>query len=64
VKPLAPRPEPTDPQRETALALAKRWNLLCENGEVVCLRNGCDERATLPSLLCTEHLLSHRRGWR
>lgn len=59
-----PTPQTLGPIEETALALAKRWNLVCENGEVICLRDGCDQRATLPSLLCTDHLLSRRRGWR
>lgn len=59
-----PDAKPLGTIHETALALAKRWNLLGDNGDVTCLRDGCDRHATLPSLLCAEHLLSHRRGWR
>jgi hypothetical protein len=64
MKTLAPLPEPTDPQCEAALAFAKRWNLVCDNGEIVCMRDGCDLVATLPTLLCAEHLVARRRGWR
>lgn len=60
----APAPAELSPVEQTALALAKRWNLLCDNGDVVCLRQGCGQLATLPSLLCADHLLSYRRGWR
>jgi len=56
--------EPVDAIDATALALARRWNLVCENGEIVCMRAGCDQVATLPGLLCAEHLRAHRRGWR
>ena len=44
-----------------ALAHARRWNLICDNGEIVCLRDGCGLTATLPSLLCAGHLASHQR---
>jgi hypothetical protein len=49
---------------EAALAQAKRWNLVCDNGQIICLRQGCGMEATLPSLLCAEHLAMHRRGQR
>lgn len=48
----------------TALALARRWNLVTDNGEIVCMRERCDQVASLPSLLCAEHLQAHRKGWR
>lgn len=56
--------EPLDPQCATARELAKRWNLVCDNGQIVCLRDGCGMEATLPSLLCPGHLAAVRRGFR
>jgi len=47
-----------------ALAQAKKWNLVCDNGQIVCLRDGCGQEATLPSLLCQGHLASFRKGYR
>ena len=47
-----------------ALEHAKRFNLVCDNGQIVCLRTGCGLEATLPSLLCPGHLAAHRRGYR
>ena len=59
--PEAPPPgEPLDPISAAALAYAKRWNRVCDNGEVVCIRDGCDQVATLPTLLCEAHLLAHQ----
>lgn len=52
------------PIEQTALALAHKWRLVTEAGEICCLRDGCPRFATLPSLLCAEHLVGHRRGWR
>ena len=62
------RPTPVaqsvDTIEETALSMAKRWNLVCTNGEIICLRDGCGLVATLPSLLCAGHLAARRRGQR
>jgi hypothetical protein len=44
----------------TALALARKWNLVCTNGQVICMRDGCGLEATLPSLLCPAHLATVR----
>jgi hypothetical protein len=62
----SPRPvgESLDHITATALSWAKKWNLVCENGDIVCLRDGCGLEATLPSLLCAGHLAAHRRGKR
>jgi hypothetical protein len=62
------KPEPLskslDKINEAAMEHAKRFNLICDNGQIVCLRKGCGLEATLPSLLCAEHLAMHRRGQR
>jgi hypothetical protein len=55
-----PVSEPLDAISSAALAHARRWNLVCENGEIVCLRDGCDQVATLPTLLCEAHLLARQ----
>lgn len=47
----------------TALALARKWNLVTETGEIVCLK-GCGKQATLPSLCCPTCLAAHRGHWR
>jgi hypothetical protein len=47
---------PPDTILAAALEHAKRWNLVCENGQIVCMRERCQFEATLPSLLCAEHL--------
>lgn len=58
--PEAPAPsKPLDEIHRAALAYAKRFNRVCDNGQIVCLR--CDLEATLPSLLCAGHLLEHQR---
>jgi len=57
-------PVPRDPIEAAALEQAKHWNLVCDNGQIVCLRPGCGLEATLPSLLCSGHLASVRRGCR
>jgi hypothetical protein len=49
---------------EAAFEYAKRFNLVCDNGQIVCLRAGCGLEATLPSLLCDGHLAAVRRGCR
>ncbi len=59
-----PRPAPTDQIHAAALAHAERWNLVCLNGEIICLRNGCGVVATLPSLLCAAHLAARQKGAR
>jgi hypothetical protein len=56
-----PVPELLDAIHRAALAHAKRWNLVCDNGQIICLRDGCGLEATLPSLLCAGHLLAHQR---
>ncbi len=64
----ATKPEPLAASlgtiNEAALEQAKRWNLVCDNGQIICLRDGCGQEATLPSLLCGGHLAAHRRGCR
>jgi hypothetical protein len=55
---------PLDPVERCALEHARRFNLVCDNGQIVCLRTGCGLEATLPSLLCPGHLAAHRRGYR
>lgn len=57
----APPARPLDPISKAALAYAKRWNLVCDNGQVVCLRPGCGLEAILPELLCAGHLASAQR---
>lgn len=54
-------PAPPDRIHAAALEQAKRWNLVCEDGQIVCMRERCGVVATLPSLLCSEHL-AERRG--
>jgi hypothetical protein len=59
----APRPaRATDTIHAAALAYAKRFNLVCTNGQIICSREHCGLEATLPSLLCAEHLAARRRG--
>lgn len=53
---------PPDLIHAAALEHAKRWNLVCENGQIICMRERCDMEATLPSLLCAGHLAARRRG--
>lgn len=60
----APASATLDPIQRAALEQAKIWNLVCDNGQIVCLRSGCGLEATLPSLLCLGHLASVRRGFR
>jgi hypothetical protein len=55
---------PADTIRAAALAHAKRWNLVCENGQIFCMRERCEFEATLPSLLCAAHLAERTRGER
>lgn len=56
---------PPDRIHDAALEHAKRWNLVCEDGQIVCLRAPqCNYVATLPSLLCEVHLAALRRGAR
>jgi hypothetical protein len=62
IDPSAPEPPPPlDKICEAALAYAKRWNLVCDNGQIVCSRKDCGLEATLPSLLCAGHLASAER---
>jgi hypothetical protein len=60
--PLAAELDSVDQIQAAALAQARRWNLVCANGEIVCLR-GCGRAATLPSLCCVS-CLAARRGLR
>lgn len=60
----SPDVAPLDPVHACALEHARRFNLVCDNGQIVCLRDGCGQEATLPSLLCPGHLNAHRRGYR
>lgn len=55
---------PPDRINDAALAHAKRWNLVCDDGQIVCMRERCNRVATLPSLLCAEHLAARRGGER
>lgn len=48
---------------ETAVAMARKWNLVTEDGQIVCIK-GCGRLATLPSLCCRECLAAHRGSWR
>lgn len=50
-----------DAIHQAALAHARRWNLVCDNGQIICLRDGCGLEATLPSLLCAGHFLAQQR---
>lgn len=61
--PLAQAVDRVDQIHAAALTHAKRWNLVCTNGQIVCMREHCGVEATLPSLLCAEHLAA-RRGQR
>lgn len=54
----------TDKIHAAALAQAHRWRLVADNGQIWCMRDGCDFEATLPSLLCKEHLAARKRGAR
>jgi len=60
----ATEPARLDPIQQAAVEQAKRWNLVCDNGQIICLRQDCGLEATLPSLLCQGHLASVRRGFR
>lgn len=62
--PAAPAPDGLDPIQRAALQHAKLWNLVCDNGQIVCLRKDCGLEATLPTLLCAGHLASYQRGFR
>jgi len=54
---------PLLPLDEAALALARKWKLIADDGRVLCIR-GCGRPATLPSLCCRECLAARRGGWR
>ncbi len=56
-----PEVAPLDAIHRAALAHARRWGLICDNGQIICLRDGCGLEATLPSLLCAGHFLAHQR---
>lgn len=49
---------------DAALAYAKKWNLIDDQGDVWCSyhHQGCDRKALLPSLACPVHLAEYRRG--
>lgn len=57
-------PPPPDAILAAARAHAERWNLVCENGQIICMRERCEFEATLPSLLCEKHLAARARGER
>lgn len=52
--------ETLDTIHATALSLARKWNLVCADGSIVCLRESCGLTATLPSLLCPGHLAARQ----
>ncbi len=47
---------------EAAYELAVRWDLVQQDGSVRCMRAGCTETASLPTLLCRQHQASRRRA--
>lgn len=51
------------PIHAAAVAMARKWNLVNGEGQVVCIK-GCGRLALLPSLCCKECLQAHRRGYR
>lgn len=62
----AAAPLRVDALDQAALAYARKWRLITDNGEVLCLRldQGCDQPATFPTLLCRKHLAARQRGYR
>jgi hypothetical protein len=54
---------PILPVDEAAIAYARRFNLITEDGQIVCMKN-CGRLAMLPSLCCRECLAAHRERWR
>lgn len=63
IYPTRPPDEPVDTITAAALEHAKRFNLVCDNGEIVCIR-GCGRAATLPTLCCVTCLAARRGRWR
>jgi hypothetical protein len=57
------KPPPILPMDEAAMAYARRFNLVTDSGQIVCMKN-CGRLATLPTLLCRECLAAHRGSWR
>lgn len=51
------------PMDEAALALARKWDLIDDQGQLWCIR-GCGRAGKLPSLCCTVCLDAHRKGGR
>lgn len=60
----APTAVPRDAIDAAAIEQAKRFNLVCDNGQIVCPRPACGMEATLPTLLCAGHLAAFQRGCR
>lgn len=47
--------------RDQAESWARRWNLIDDQGQLWCMKDGCDQPGTYPSLCCAGHLAEHRR---
>lgn len=59
-QPLDDELDAVDTINAAALGMAKRWKLVRSDGEIACMREGCSQVATLPTLLCTEHVYLRR----
>lgn len=46
---------------ETALALARKWDLIRSDGSIACVR-GCGGKGSLPSLACIRCLTAAKAG--
>jgi len=51
------------PMDAAAMNYARRFNLITEDGQVVCIRDYCGQPATLPTLLCRGCLEARRRRY-
>lgn len=51
------------PMDAAALNMARRFRLIREDGTVKCIRDGCENDATLPTLECKWHV-EYRKGSR
>lgn len=60
-----PKPEPVSSAlgtiNEAAVSMARKWHLIDEQGQLWCIRDGCQSHGTYPSLCCPVHLAEHRR---
>ncbi len=62
----SPKPIPLSsivgPTHEHCLEMARKYKLIDDQGEIWCIRDGCDRKATMPTLQCELHKLERERG--